>query len=257
MIELSKNEISALERLTTSGKNTGGNLYIKDDNILYKLYEEEIFKDIKEQNIDYMLKGTKIELSGYPIEKIISKETKKFIGFSMPYYHNTKTFTELCDSNNLSLSEKLLIIKDIYKQLKELHKRNILLKDIHMDNLIANQSGHIIDLDEFILPGNEYAFRQYYCISENNNTPFIIYPTKISDNIKMIISSLSLIYNHNFEEVMRQNYSLEDFLKNYSFLFSDEIINYLKIIFTMNELIYFDEVIDLLYQHKNLKIKTK
>lgn len=255
MIELSKNEILKFKKINATGKNTGGDLYIKDDNILYKIYEEQNFKNIKEQNIDYMLKGEKIDQSGYPIEKIISKETKQFIGFSMPYYHNTKTFTELCNSNDLELEEKISVIKDIFSQLKQLHQRDILLKDIHMDNLIVNEKGHIIDLDEFILPGNEFAFRQYYCIGKNKNTPFINIPTKISDNIKMVISSLSLIYNYNFEEVLRQNYSLEDLIKNYSFLFSEEVINYLENIFNLEYLIYFDEVIDQLYKKNKTKIK--
>lgn len=252
MIELTKENINELERLQVSGKNTGGDIFVISSQILYKIYDDTNFIDIKEQNIDFLLKTKPIALSGYPIDKIILKETHEFIGFSMPYYHNTQTFTQMCNNDALSFPYKKKIIEDIYAQLKELHKRGILLKDIHMDNFIANESGHIIDLDEFILPGNEYSFRQYYCISKNARRPSIVYPTRISDNIKTIISSLSLIYGYNFEEILRKNENLDEFLEYYKQYFPKLLYEYLELMFNMKELIYFDEVIDYILKDNDI-----
>ena len=255
MIILTNQEIEQLEQLQTNGFNNGGIIYIKDEDTLYKIYDLPFFIEEKEKNIDYMLNKNYIKESGYPIEKIYNKETNKFIGFSQKYYKNSKNFRELIEQSNITHEYKIKIIKDIYKQIKEIHEHGIIIHDMHLDNMIANEKGHLIDLDEVTTPGNEMKFKQYYTIAKDKDTPFLNISTTQTDNIKAVINSLSIIYNYDFElEIVKQQ-NLKDFLEKHKNVFSKELYEYLRIIFELKETIYFDEILEDIKEDKIIRIR--
>ena len=253
-MKLTKKEMEKLENFKTIGYNTSSTLYQKN-NILYKIFNDDLFLKEKEDNIDYFLKNKKIELSGYPLEKIYNKE-KQFIGYTLDLFKNCYSFYELIEKE-IDLSLKKTIIQDVINQLKEIHKMSIVIKDIHLDNMIANNRGHIIDLDEIVLPGNEYKFKSLYCIKKDENTPYIIKETKQTDNIKTIINCLSLIYNYNFESLYMECEDLEQLLNLLKYCLPKILIEYLEEIFQVKELIYFDEILENILNENEIEKSKK
>ena len=254
MIKINTEELLYLEKLPVTGFNNGGTIYIKDTDTLYKIYDIPIFMREREQNINYMIRTGFIENSGTPIEKIIT-EDGQLAGFSMKYYHNCKSFRELIYDSEIPFEERKKYIKDIFLQIRELHSRGIILHDVHLDNMIANNNGHLIDLDEIVLPGNELKFKQYYTIAKSKDHPFKNVCTIETDNIKATINGLSILYNFDFETAMIRSGGLKEFLENIGIFFSKDLLEYLKIIFEMESVIYFDEILDSLYESNNENYK--
>ena len=198
MIVINEEELKYMKKLPVKCFNNGGIIYIKDNETLYKIYDFLIFMKEREQNVDYMIEKGYIENSGTPKEKIVT-EKGEFIGFAMKYYKDCISFREMIDEKNITFQEKKQYIKDVYEQMRKLHEIDIIVHDIHLDNMIANNRGHLIDLDEIVLPGNEYKFKQYYTISKSKNEPFLNICTIKTDNIKTTLNSLSILYNLDFE----------------------------------------------------------
>lgn len=251
---LRKKELEKLESFKTTGYNTSSTLYRKN-NILYKIFNDNLYIKEKEDNINYFLKNKKIELSGYPLEKIYNKE-KNFIGYTLDLFENCNSFYELIEKQ-IDIESKKTILQDVIKQLKEIHKMSIVIKDIHLDNMIANNRGHIIDLDEIILPGNEYKFRSLYCIKKDENTPYIIKETQQTDNIKSVINCLSIIYNYNFEKLYMECEDLERFLNILKYNLPKILIEYLEEIFQTKELIYLDEILENILDENEIEKSKK
>lgn len=165
-------------------------------NYLYKIFGDNSFITEKNRNIDFLMQ-----------EKIFNTpniETKlfkgnEFCGYIMDYIPNAKTFRQAI-KENIKEELKVKAIKDVYEVMKYLHAKDIYLGDIHSDNmLITKDNGYIVVLEEIRFPGDEFKFKQCYLIRPNNLEYRINIPSKYTDNIKLMICSLSLLFNKDFE----------------------------------------------------------
>ena len=171
------------------------NLYISN-NTLYKIFiDEYYFIEEKERNVNFLI-ANPIPNTPKIYDKLYIK--KRFTGYIMEYIPNTITFRQAINMN-IPIERKIKAITDIYETLKYLHSLNIYLGDIHSDNvLISNEgNGYIIDLEEIRFPGDEFKFKQYYIV--DNGYGRINIPSAYTDNVKLFISSLSLLIGKDLE----------------------------------------------------------
>lgn len=204
VININSQDLKKLKHLKINGHNNGGNIYIYNDELLYKIFHDRyIFINERERNVDFLSKHN-IPNCATPINKIILNGD--FYGYSEKYIPNASTFKKGINANNLSLKAKLEIIRDIYIPLKYLHSKGIYLGDIHLDNFIYNNTnGFLIDLDDVRFKGDEYKFKEYYNLKKTSTSPAIIVENNNTDNIKATICALSFIYGINIEEYVKNN----------------------------------------------------
>lgn len=224
--------------------NNNGKIYLQN-NIIYKMYDIIPFESEVKRNIEYLLKNP---INNTPeIYKIIY-DNSKFKGYAMQYIENSLTFRQAINKP-IPLENKISAIKEIYIALKELHSKNILLGDIHSDNfLIQNDKGYIIDLDYIRFPGDEFKFFECYVI---NNKKIA---TRYTDNIKTMISSLSLLLNTDLEKYIDKNSNINLEKINTEIIQQTKnkaLIDYFQK--TLNgETIYFDELLKTKEKNKRL-----
>lgn len=202
-LELSLEELRRLKRIARNSRNTCGNLYVENNKIIYKVFKDRyFFIGEKERNVDRLSK-LKTD-SPVPIDKIYINGL--FYGYTEKFIKDSKTFTEGLNDNDLGLESKMQIIGDIYRQLKVLHENGFVIGDIHLDNFIySGNKGYIIDLEDVRIPGiDDFKFREYYSIKRNEKGRPEIISSKRTDNIKTLISSLSLLVGFNLEETAKK-----------------------------------------------------
>lgn len=226
---------------TNTIHNNGGRLYSNGD-IIYKIYEESFpYAEEKKRNIDFLINNHIIN-TPHIYSEINSK--KSFRGYTMEYIRRAHTFREGINDTSISYEDKINIIKDIYLALKELHKYNVTIGDIHLDNfLYKDNHGYIIDLDEVRFPKDEYKFQECYVVRDTKHSNYKIATSKINDNIKVAISSLSFLYNIDLESIISHN-SLEEVRNKLITIMDKEKYDKIKNVFNMNELNYLDDYID-------------
>lgn len=158
-------------------------------------YESEI-----QRNIDFQINNP---IPNTPIiyDKLFLNS--QFKGYVMEYKKGTQTFRESINSD-ISFDDKINAICDIYQALKYLHERKIYIGDIHSDNFLIgpNGRGYVIDLENIRFPGDEFKFEQCYLIKPNNNQNRINIANAYTDNIKTMISSLTLLLGLDLEKMI-------------------------------------------------------
>lgn len=222
-------------------QNTNSIMYI-DENNIYKIVDSELFYPKEfERNIDYLINN---EIPNTP--KIYEKiyRYKKFYGYVMEHIKNSITFKEAIETN-IDEQIKTKAIIDIHNALKELHKRNIVLGDIHIENFIISQDdGYLVDLDYMRFPGEENKFINCYDIKPYNSNNKITKSSIYTDIVKTTIASLSLLLKMNLESLTNSNdksLHLEDIYNTVIIATNNKLlINYFKDLMNGKEL-YFDD----------------
>lgn len=187
-----------LLNLSTGTHNNGGSIYKANDNIIYKVFRDaSSFQGEVERNTTFQMENP-IPNTPKIYDKILMDD--RFVGYSMEYIQDSMTFRSAI-GKGLDLQIKLNAIQDVYGALKFLHKNNIFLGDIHSDNFLVSlgANGYIIDLDYMRFPGDEYKFQQCYLIKPSNNSYKINVASKYTDNVKVMISCLSLLLDIDLE----------------------------------------------------------
>lgn len=175
----------------------------------------------------------------------------------MEYIKNSKTFREAI-GGHVDEELKIKAICDVYEALKYLHNRNIYLGDVHSDNFLISSDGdgYIIDLDYMRFPGDEYKFQQCYLIKPNNKAYKINVASTYTDNIKVMLSCLSLLIDIDLERFISKKTSDINLEEIYSDVIHPLKIKPLDIYFKklMNgkEVEYFS---DYLLKHKEKQVK--
>lgn len=137
--------------------NNGGSLYL-EDGYLYKVYDEiSYFRDEKERNIKFLMNNS---IPNTPkIYKMLYKNNE-FNGYVMEYIEEAMTFRDGM-KQEISFSDKIKAILDVYETLKVLHSYNICIGDIHLSNFLYKDGhGYVIDLDEIRYPEDNFKFRE-------------------------------------------------------------------------------------------------
>ena len=167
------------------------------NNLLYKVFGDNSFTTEKNRNIDFLINNS---VPNTP--KIIEKLYKgnEFYGYIMEYIPRALTFRQAI-KENIPIDCKIKAITDVYEAMKYLHSYNIYLGDIHSDNmLITSDKGYLIDLEEIRFPGDDFKFKQCYLVRANSLENRINIPSVYTDNVKLMICSLSLLLEKDLEK---------------------------------------------------------
>lgn len=221
-MQLSKNDIESLSLLhIPKDMRTTDKLFLRDG-ILYKLFGDNSFIDEKNRNVDFLIQN-RVPNSPEIYAKLYRES--EFCGYTMEYLSNSLTFRQAI-KEDISTLEKLQAITDIYEAMKFLHSYDICLGDIHSDNmLITNGKGYLIDLEEIRFPGDEFKFKQCYLVRPNESLNKINIPSKYTDNVKLMICSLSLLLNRDLEtfiDPIRHEINLEKLYNDIILPLNDE-----------------------------------
>ena len=219
--------------------NNGGSLYL-EDGYLYKVYDEiSYFRDEKERNIKFLMSNS---IPNTPkIYKMLYKNNE-FNGYVMEYIEGSMTFRDGM-KQEISFSDKIKAILDVYETLKVLHSYNICIGDIHLSNFLYKDGhGYVIDLDEIRYPEDNFKFRERYLVKESIKSVPSKQASFITDNIKVCICCLSFLYNIDLENIICK-YSLKSVKIILKFLTSDEEYKEISKVLDINKLCYFDDLL--------------
>lgn len=219
--------------------NNGGSLYL-EDGYLYKVYDEiSYFRDEKERNIKFLISNS---IPNTPkIYKMLYKNNE-FNGYVMEYIEGAMTFRDGM-KQEISFSDKIKAILDVYETLKVLHSYNICIGDIHLSNFLYKDGhGYVIDLDEIRYPEDNFKFRERYLVKESIKSVPSKQASFITDNIKVCICCLSFLYNIDLENIICK-YSLKSVKIILKFLISDEEYKEISKVLDVNKLCYFDDIL--------------
>lgn len=219
--------------------NNGGSLYL-EDGYLYKVYDEiSYFRDEKERNIKFLMNNS---IPNTPkIYKMLYKNNE-FNGYVMDYIEGAMTFRDGM-KQEISFSDKIKAILDVYETLKVLHSYNICIGDIHLSNFLYKDGhGYVIDSDEIRYPEDNFKFRERYLVKENIKSVPSKQASFITDNIKVCICCLSFLYNIDLENIICK-YSLKSVKIILKFLTSDEEYKEISKVLDINKLCYFDDIL--------------
>lgn len=219
--------------------NNGGSLYL-EDGYLYKVYNEiSYFREEKERNIKFLMNNS---IPNTPkIYKMLYKNNE-FNGYIMEYIEGAMTFRDGM-KQEISFSDKIKAILDVYETLKVLHSYNICIGDIHLSNFLYKDGhGYLIDLDEIRYPEDNFKFRERYLVKESIKSVPSKQASFITDNIKVCICCLSFLYNIDLENIICK-YSLKSVKIILKFLTSDEEYKEISKVLDINKLCYFDDIL--------------
>ena len=219
--------------------NNGGSLYL-EDGYLYKVYNEiSYFREEKERNIKFLMSNN---IPNTPkIYKMLYKNNE-FNGYIMEYIEGSMTFRDGM-KQEISFSDKIKAILDVYETLKVLHSYNICIGDIHLSNFLYKDGhGYVIDLDEIRYPEDNFKFRERYLVKESIKSVPSKQASFITDNIKVCICCLSFLYNIDLENIICK-YSLKSVKIILKFLISDEEYKEISKVLDVNKLCYFDDIL--------------
>lgn len=219
--------------------NNGGSLYL-EDGYLYKVYDEiSYFREEKERNIKFLMNNS---IPNTPkIYKMLYKNNE-FNGYVMEYIEEAMTFRDGM-KQEISFSDKIKAILDVYETLKVLHSYNICIGDIHLSNFLYKDGhGYVIDLDEIRYPEDNFKFRERYLVKESIKSVPSKQASFITDNIKVCICCLSFLYNIDLENIICK-YSLKSVKIILKFLTSDEEYKEISKVLDINKLCYFDDIL--------------
>ena len=219
--------------------NNGGSLYL-EDGYLYKVYDEiSYFRDEKERNIKFLMNNS---IPNTPkIYKMLYKNNE-FNGYIMEYIEGSMTFRDGM-KQEISFSDKIKAILDVYETLKVLHSYNICIGDIHLSNFLYKDGhGYVIDLDEIRYSEDNFKFRERYLVKESIKSVPSKQASFITDNIKVCICCLSFLYNIDLENIICK-YSLKSVKIILKLLTSDEEYKEISKVLDINKLCYFDDIL--------------
>ena len=220
--------------------NNGGSLYLVR-NCIYKVYDEvSYFREEKERNINFLMN---YRIPNTPrIYKKLYNKYNEFNGYVMEFIEGSMTFRDGMNQE-ISFSDKIKAILDVYETLRVLHSYNICIGDIHLSNFLYKDGhGYVIDLDEIRFPDDYFKFRERYLVKDNIKSNPSKQASFITDNIKLCICSLSFLYNIDLENIIC-HYSL-DSVKNILrlLLSSKEYASICKVL-DVHNLYYFDDAL--------------
>ena len=212
---------------------------------LHKYFSDfSAFEKEKERNIDFLM------FNNVPHTPIIRKKLynrkREFIGYVMDYIPNSMTFRQAI-AKDIDFSKKESAIKDVYNTLKILHKYNLFLGDIHSDNFLIDEdgNGYIIDLEEMRGVGDEFKFKSLYLVKPNTDSFMINISSSYTDNVKLMISSISLLYDIDLEQYIQPKTHYMDLEKLYNDVISQlndaKLDEYFIKLINKEEVGYFDD----------------
>lgn len=245
--------VTKYKRLETVGLNVESKLYI-DNDLLYKIYDEDIPLEEREKNIDRIINLNYIDYCLWPKEKIYINA--KFSGIVSDYKKNYSNLTDVYKQFNFE--QAINMGNQLSNALKQIHKENLIIGDIHGDNIITNgENSYFCDLDGMKMDIENKNKMSLYTIMYNDRSPEIL-DNQITDNIKLMVYILSTIYKYNFENILKI-YGTEYMQKIVLNMLLDNDIKYilLEMFNISDQNIYFSDFSNKLYNSKDMIEKDR
>ena len=169
------------------------------------------------------------------------------LGYNMEFIPGCITFKDAIGDDSYSQEDKVRAINGVFSKLKLLHKCDILVGDMHAQNIMFNsEDGFIIDLDEVrFLEEDAGKFDSAYFLGMEDGT-VLEEESFYTDNVKATVCCLSLLYGVDFEDIMHHGVlRISDLKTEIDSVISDE--KFKSDIFDMldsrDSFVYFDEVL--------------
>ena len=227
-------------QIINDGTNTSADLYLINGE-LYKLFYDNSFIVEKERNVEYLINNKPVKPNAIRLLEV----NGDIVGYTQEFIPNALTFKQGIEKDDYDIKYKAVL--DVFKSIKEIHKRGFIIGDVHARNFIYNENGgYIIDLDEMRIPDiDDWKFRDYYLVRQHNDSYEMRVENMYTDNVKATIASLSLLLGFDLEETARDE-SL-DTLKIYiDWLINDENVKnqIFELFDNPNQLIYLDDILE-------------
>lgn len=196
-----------LVRKITVGRD--GNIYLTSDNRILKMFTSNSFTFIKDRE-ETLKSLKKMDLPEVVKPKNLVYYDGIFVGYIMDYLPEGDSLNSKL--NELSFEEKIDKIKEIEDVVRSLHKKNIYVCDLNLDNMFFDKNGKItlIDCDSFVVKNNvintmvakKYKDPKNKIVSEKSDlyafavtTLEILFNLRIPDNSNIV--DIEKIYNKN------------------------------------------------------------
>ena len=196
-----------LVRKITTGRD--GNIYLTSDNRILKMFTSNSFTFIKDRE-ETLKSLKKMDLPEVVKPKNLVYYDGIFVGYIMDYLPEGDSLNSKL--NELSFEEKIDKIKVIEDVVRSLHKKNIYVCDLNLDNMFFDKNGKItlIDCDSFVVKNNvintmvanKYKDPKNKIVSEKSDlyafavtTLEILFNLRIPDNSNIV--DIEKIYNKN------------------------------------------------------------
>ena len=244
MEKLKKSDIDfSKTKLDTSIGFWANSLYLDQiNNKFYKMFS--FMSDEKRKKIEDKLDAFSEldkEYVSNPIE-LIYDDNSKLVGYSQRLINGKTLFKTISD---ITILEKMKTLLKASKNLEDLHKNNVIVSDMHFDNIMVNEYGEpfFIDIDSYMINGIEP-----FCTSSILS---IYYDKKGKKVDKSINSDIIGFYLCFFERLFkREIYSVK--LESYNNYKDDEYLKKLyPIFFELNK--RSNKIPEVPYLHKVLK----
>lgn len=237
IINLNKSDYMNLPTLNI--EHYESNLYIKDNNTLYKILFP-YYRLLREKNI---YKLCSINNRNCVLPKSILYNNNDFIGYSMDYLYDYKILSNLIFSN-ISYEERLLIANKLCKIIENFSSDNFVFTDLYPDNImIKNHDLKIIDMDSVI-------FKDDYNIKDYNYE--LIKSHQLASYL--VLSLLSKINIFELINIVDNNILIEAFSNSFC---GKELSQYLDNIFNYpNEIVYPSSFINNITEDDLIKSKN-
>lgn len=202
-IYLSSKDLRSCKPMSFNGYNNGGMIYRYDDGLLMKVYgiNSSYLIDTLEYNVDTLLNIGHIENVIMPLCKVYIDG--EFKGICMDEVKDATNLYTIIENPKISLNARISYAKQLRYALHNLHQNNVVIGDMHLDNIIVNdQSAYFVDMDsarckeDILLPS-------LYYLKQTVSDPYIRIENKDTDNFKLAVIALSMIYQVNFEQPIR------------------------------------------------------
>ena len=246
-MKLNVSDLKSIKKLGFGGDtfNSGGNIYQYSDDVLYKIVDEYFFRDEIERNVDYLMCHD-VPCTVKIYDKIYFNDN--FFGYSMRYLKNAVTF-RTATYLKIDFDKAIDAVQCVYQAMRYLHDRNILIGDLHLDNMMIDNCGYgyLIDLDYMVFPGDEYKFRKLYDIKYQHDGYRVSLSSKNTDNVRAMIGALSIIFGIDLESGFRHYFEIDlesmydDFIQS---LHLDVLSDYFMRIISGLDVEYFDDFLE-------------
>lgn len=222
---------------------TNSTLEVKDGS-LYKFFTDYNCNEERKRNIQFFRENPMF----LPRINYTFNSGSTLLGYSMEFIPGCITFKDAVGDESYTYEDKLKAINGVFAKLKMLHKCDILVGDMHAQNIMFNgQDGYIVDLDEVrFIDDDAHKFETAYKLQVDEDGTLIDEESCYTDNVKTTVCALSLLYGVDFEDIMHHGVMKISDLKSAI----DVVVNdsdfkgeVFKLLDSRDKVIYFDEIL--------------
>ena len=224
---------------------TNSTLRVSDDKeSVCKFFDDFKCNDERVRNIQFFRENPMFS----PIINYTYSSGNYLLGYNMEYIPGGITFKDAVGDESYTHEDKVKAINGVFSKLKLLHKCDILVGDMHAQNLMFNpQDGYILDLDEVRFKDeDDYKFDVAYQLRMDDESPIMEIDSFYTDNVKATVCALSLLYGVDFEDVMHHGImKISDLKSAIDIVIGDADFkgDVFKLLDSTDEVIYFDDVL--------------